>query len=79
MAGRIGTIIALQDIDEALMINILLKSPSSPFIALKAKLAINNCSLSISRQALDNLVSRQADAIKKFGVRGIFQGFNQLP
>lgn len=79
LAGRIGKVIAMQDIDEQLMGDILLKSPNSPYVALGEKLGMVDCTVSIEDDALQNLLVAQREAIKKFGVRGLYQGFNELP
>lgn len=79
LAGRIGKIIAMQDIDDTEMIELLLNSPTSPYIAFTKKLAMVNCTVSIRPSALEALLCQQKEAIKKFGVRGMYQGFNELP
>lgn len=79
LAGRIGKIIALDDIDHHQMIDILLNSPTSPFVALKHRLAMSDCTVEIESAVFEDLVENGKEAIEKFGVRGLYQAFYRLP
>lgn len=79
LAGRIGTIITLDDISQEQMIDILKNSPTSPFVAFKNKLAMISCTASISDAVLSDMADKHHDAIEKFGVRGLYQAFYRLP
>lgn len=79
LAGRIGKIIALDDISHHQMIDILLNSPTSPFVALKHKLAMSDCTVEIEPAVFESLIENGKEAIEKFGVRGLYQAFYNLP
>lgn len=79
LAGRIGRIISLDEIDYGQMVSILLDSPTSPFVAFKNQLAMVDCTAYIEGEVLDKLAVENEPAIDKFGVRGLYQAFNRLP
>lgn len=40
---------------------------------------MEHCTLEVADDLLETLLSQQQSAIDKFGVRGLYQGFNELP
>ena len=79
LSGRIGRIIRMNTLNDDELKDILCKSPTSPFVALQKQLSLEWCQVSLSDELLDELVICQKDAIAKFGVRGLYQGFYDLP
>ncbi|TWV83064.1 AAA family ATPase [Moraxella sp. VT-16-12] len=79
LSGRIGRIIRMNELTDDQLKDILCKSPTSPFVALQKQLSLEWCQVSMSTELLNELVVRQKDAIAKFGVRGLYQGFYELP
>lgn len=79
LAGRIGQILTMQELTNSQMLEILLHSPTSPFTSLMNQLTMVDCSAEIQPDVLDNLLLEYQDAINKFGVRGLYQAFYQLP
>lgn len=78
LSGRIGKIISMADLDHTKLKDILISSPTSPYHALIGQLSLVHCTVQISDTLLDALIERQHDAIDKFGVRGLYQGFHEL-
>lgn len=79
LAGRIGQIISMVPLTNQMLQDILLSSPTSPYTTLKNRLAMVQCTVEISDALLELLLHKQQTAIDKFGVRGVYQGFNELP
>lgn len=79
LAGRIGQIISLAPLDELMLGDILLNSPSSPLVRLTKQLALEGHTLELDRFLLERLIKNNSDAIEKFGVRGLYQAFIGLP
>lgn len=79
LSGRIGRIIRMNTLGDDELKEILKLSPTSPFVAFQKQLSLENCQASLSDELLDELVLRQRGAIEKFGVRGLYQGFYELP
>ena len=78
LAGRIGRMIGLRELLPHELGEILLYSPSSPFVALAEQLALVNCTVGIEEALIDELIEREREAIDTFGVRGLYQGFYKL-
>ena len=78
LAGRIGRMIGLKELAPHELAEILIYSPSSPFVALAEQLALMNSTVGIEQALIDELVEREREAIEKFGVRGLYQGFYKL-
>lgn len=79
LAGRIGKIISMQTMNHAMMKDILRYSPTSPYCSFCGQLALEYCTSELDDGVLDGLIETQATAIEKFGVRGLYQGFYELP
>ena len=79
LAGRIGQILTMKELDDQMLKDILLNSPTSPIATFKNRLAMEHCTLEVADDLLEALLSQQQSAIDKFGVRGLYQGFNELP
>lgn len=79
LAGRIGRIVGMEVLDDEMLKDILLNSPSSPFRAFGSQIGLEYCTVSLDDGLLDELMVEASDAIDKFGVRGLYQAFNQLP
>lgn len=79
LAGRIGKIIPMQAMNHAMMKDILRYSPTSPYRSFCGQLALEYCTSELDDGVLDGLIEMQATAIEKFGVRGLYQGFYELP
>lgn len=79
LAGRIGKVIVMADMTDAMMKDILLNSPTSPYRFLHGQLSLEHCTAELDNSVLDGLIAKQQDAIAKFGVRGLYQGFYDLP
>lgn len=79
LVGRLGKIITMQPLDGAMLSDILLNSPTSPFVLLNNKLRMVQSIATISPDTIQALIDQNQEAIKTFGVRGLYQGFNALP
>lgn len=79
LAGRIGKIIQMQHMDNTMMKDILLHSPTSPYQSFCGQLSLEGCTAELDESLLDGLIEAQQEAIDKFGVRGLYQGFYELP
>lgn len=79
LAGRIGQILAMQSLTDEQILEILLKSPTSPFVSFKNQLAMVDCTVELSEGVLESLLINHEKSIEKFGVRGLYQAFYQLP
>lgn len=79
LAGRIGSIIELSPLTNEMMIEIIKHSPTSPLVRLNNRLAMVQCTLHVDDKVLQRLIDDRQDAIEQFGVRGLYQGFNELP
>lgn len=79
LAGRIGMMIELEPLDDTMLADILCNSPTSPYTLFANKLRMEQCTVSIEDDLVAHLIQQQRPAIEKFGVRGLYQGFNQLP
>lgn len=79
LAGRIGGVIKMQSLGNEQMIEVFFNSPTSPIKALNHRLSLVDCTLQIETGLIKQLIDDNADLIKKFGVRGIYQAFYQLP
>lgn len=79
LAGRIGQTIALAPLDNAMLADILLHSPSSPFVKLQKQLQLRDSEINITETLITKLITDNQEAIERFGVRGLYQAFNSLP
>ncbi len=79
LAGRISQILVMKALDGEMLKDILLNSPTSPYVAFSKRLMMEDCTAQIDETLLDMLLQQQKEAIDKFGVRGLYQGFNNLP
>lgn len=79
LAGRIGQIVSMLPLTHTMLKDILLNSPTSPYHTLQSRLALEDCTAEISDELLTWLLDEQKTAIDKFGVRGLYQGFHELP
>lgn len=79
LAGRIGRTIALEPLDNTMLADILLNSPSSPFVKLQKQLKLEGNELKIEPALIEQLIADNEEAIDKFGVRGLYQAFSALP
>lgn len=79
LAGRIGRIISMAELSDEMLKDILLSSPSSPLQILNRQIGLTYCTIEMADELLERLMTDATEAIKKFGVRGLYQAFNQLP
>ncbi len=79
LAGRISQILVMKTLDGEMLKDILLNSPTSPYVAFSKRLMMEDCTAQIDEALLDVLLKQQHESIEKFGVRGLYQGFNTLP
>lgn len=77
LAGRIGNMITMSPLSDAMMIDILKNSPTSPLVRLKSRLAMVDCTLEVDDEVLYGLMADKQEAMDKFGVRGLYQSFNE--
>lgn len=79
LAGRIGRIISMTPLSDEMLKDILLNSATSPFCVLNHQIGLEYCTATLSDELLDELMTNAKEAMDKFGVRGLYQAFNQLP
>lgn len=79
LAGRIGGVIKMQKLTTDQLIDVFFDSPNSPINALERKLSLMDCQIQVEADLIKALIDDNTDLIEKFGVRGVYQAFQQLP
>lgn len=79
LAGRIGQVIYLEELDDLAYQQILYYSPTSPWTTLKQKLVLVSCTVELPEAVVRHLIDSHRKQIATFGARGLYQAFNALP
>lgn len=78
LAGRIGTVVSLNPLQDSDYLNILYHSTTSPWTVFKNQLAMMHCTVDMDESIALKLIAQNKQSIQKFGARGLYQAFQKL-